>query len=1158
MKKTVSLISLLLALLTALGGFGIFARAADADGTAPSFDFSDGMSAYRAELTPSELLTLISPDAEIGAAEKKYIDTYSGCYFLINDSFSNDVIHALRDGDSLSVCAEEYSYTAANGTSVRWIPTEAKYGNAAAPLTLSEDGKYYCEFTYSEESTHFSVEYSCEIKLPAESVNYLLNFAYREAERGIALEEEYSSVMSDYLERFRKYEEGIAALERYESDMEAYAEYLVLRELYEEDLAEYTKYLAELTEYERKQAEYEKYLKDYNKYLADKAEYDRIYSENIGSMDEYLAYYEQLNRIRSSMYAIENIYTKPRDGLGSLYKALQNKELVAMFEKYKDELTVYGIDPKTIDELSEVADDLNQMLKSYNFARNTSEELAFEFYCKYYSEITYKFNYLYDSMMKIMTPTIFNHICIMVNSEYDAEMAQYKKWRITNVLAHIYLVSRCLDDTESAAGAWHFYDYERNEHTYYFPELLTPKVTISDTNAASPEGLSWPDNPPDFTLPPLPTEPEKVSKPLAPAEMDEPKKPVALDEPVYPGEPIYPGEPPTGLEDIVKTSDIVSALKDGVIQMRDELTEDSVLSFTHTVEKLVSPDGYPVMTVYAHDKTTVLKECIVESEDDITYPAEAPERASDKRYNYTFLGWSASPDELISPSVNEIIFSQKDFCIYAAYAVENRLYNVTWICADGEFTVGYKYGETPAFEGNTEKAPTSTQVFTFEGWSPLPEPITADAVYTAEYSESERKYSAVWNWHEKTLTTYHSFEDIPTAPQVAPYYISGCELFEFSGWSVDTSKPITENTVYNAVYEKKTLVSSTDGEVQLSAHSGFYRVTISSSSADIENLLALAAAEGKRVELNFENAILSFDKSSVSALASAGAKSFSVEYTLDGGLGECTLKVQNAKGKNLSASGEMRLRIPYSSALPNNFLVFEMIKSAKKETPHTFADGYLTFPVKGSSSFVFTRLYSITFAESEHGGTLIDGYLHEAGDKISPLFYPERGYKLGKITVTRADNGVSTIIDSFEGFVMPESDITVTVSFERIQFTVEFVVNGEVISSEKYYLGDIPTVPDVPAEYEENGYRYVFAGWSSTVAAVTHDTVYYAKYNSFLIDMESSGQQTGDELGAFIKFTVIPIAAIVIIVAALTVLLIVYLRKKGKIKKKPNKKVKKH
>ncbi|MBQ7384649.1 MAG: hypothetical protein IJV72_07675 [Clostridia bacterium] len=139
---------------------------------------------------------------------------------------------------------------------------------------------------------------------------------------------------------------------------------------------------------------------------------------------------------------------------------------------------------------------------------------------------------------------------------------------------------------------------------------------------------------------------------------------------------------------------------------------------------------------------------------------------------------------------------------------------------------------------------------------------------------------------------------------------------------------------------------------------------------------------------------------------------------------------------------------------------------------------------------------------------------------------------------------------------MPESDITVTVSFERIQFTVEFVVNGEVISSEKYYLGDIPTVPDVPAEYEENGYRYVFAGWSSTVAAVTHDTVYYAKYNSFLIDMESSGQQTGDELGAFIKFTVIPIAAIVIIVAALTVLLIVYLRKKGKIKKKPNKKVK--
>ena len=112
---------------------------------------------------------------------------------------------------------------------------------------------------------------------------------------------------------------------------------------------------------------------------------------------------------------------------------------------------------------------------------------------------------------------------------------------------------------------------------------------------------------------------------------------------------------------------------------------------------------------------------------------------------------------------------------------------------------------------------------------------------------------------------------------------------------------------------------------------------------------------------------------------------------------------------------------------------------------------------------------------------------------------------------------------------------------------------GKVISSEMYYIGDIPVIPEVPAEYEENGYKYVFAGWSAVVSAVTHDTVYYAKYNSFLIDVESSGQQTGNELAAFIKFTVVPILAVVLIVASLTVILTVFLHKRKKIKKSSSK-----
>lgn len=1149
MKKTASLISLLLILMTLVSLMGIYAHAQESD-TPPSFDFSDGNSSYRAELTPAELLSLLMPKTYISDAEKRYINSYSDCVFLINDGFSNDTLRIRREKDTLSVEAREYSYTAANGTSVRWIPELVRYGESSAPLSDDANGDYLCELSYKEEITHVSVSYFCSVSVPASDAAYLLNFAYREAVAGDELERQYSSVLGEYMERFRQYEEALAALEQYELDLESYEKYLVLRAEYEEELTEYTKYLSELAEYEKKLAEHEQYLKAYDQYLKDKAEYERIYSENIGSMDEYVAYYTRLNKIRQTMYAIENIYTKPREGLGTLYKALQNKELVAMFDKYKDELTIYGIEKKTIEALSDIADDLNELLREYNDARSLSEQAAFDFYVENYADICYMFNYLYDSMMKIMTPTIFNHICILINTEYDPEMAQYKKWRITNVLAHIYLVSRCLDDNVSAEGAWHFFDYERNEHTYYFPELLTPAVTISDTNAANPTGLIWPDNPPDFTLPPVPVEPTKVAKPLAPEYMDAPKAPETVTEPTPPPEPVYPGDPPKGLEELTRTAEIVSALREGSLTKRALPTEPLTLSFTHTVKKLVSPDGLPVMTVYGYDKKTVISEAIISSPEGIIFPVEAPERASDKKYNYSFLGWSLSPDEMILPDAETLFSSDSDFCIYAAYRAEDRLYSVRWITPSGEFTESYKYGETPTFGGNTEKEQTNTTVYSFDGWSPPVERVTEDAEYTAKYLESERKYTVVWKLRDKTLSEKYSYGAIPQPPSVTPYYVVGCDLFEFNGWSADAGAPITADIRLEAIYSKKPLAVADGEQINLESRQSVYRLTVAGSSASLGELISLAAKENKRIEIVFDNATLTFDNTSVKTLATRNAEKISVEYSLDGGQGECTLSVKDKHGADVRVTCEMRLRIPYASALPENFTVYERVKDAKKETPYTFDGGYLTFPVNGTSSFVFTRLYKVSISESEHGGTIADGYLHEAGDKLSLLFYPERGYLVGKITVTRSDNGSSLVIDTPEGFIMPDCDVTVTVSFERIRYTVSFVVKGETVSSEKYYLGDMPAIPDVPTEYEEDGYKYVFAGWSETVSAVTHDTVYYAKYNSFLIDMQSSGQQTGNELGAFIKFTVIPIAAIALIVIALAVLLAVFLRKRSKLRGK--------
>ena len=108
MKKTVSTVSLLLAALMLVGSLGIFSAYATQE-SAKGFDFSAAGSSYCAELTPSELLSLISPDAAATDAEKRYIDSYSECFFFINDTFSNDVTDIVRDNDKITVTAREYS-----------------------------------------------------------------------------------------------------------------------------------------------------------------------------------------------------------------------------------------------------------------------------------------------------------------------------------------------------------------------------------------------------------------------------------------------------------------------------------------------------------------------------------------------------------------------------------------------------------------------------------------------------------------------------------------------------------------------------------------------------------------------------------------------------------------------------------------------------------------------------------------------------------------------------------------------------------------------------------------------------------------------------------------------------------------------------------------
>ncbi len=1162
MKKIFTLVALILVLSMLSSSLLPLSALAPADAIgADDLDFSDPERSTSEEFSPSELLSMLLPEGSFEESEARYLDLSTDSFLLINKSFSNERVNLHFDGeDIIKVSALPYEYVAENGHTVTWTPVRATYRTESVELTVGRDGDYIADIhaTPTEEASVVSVEYSCSISLSSDVVDYVINRAYRDATAAKLAIADYEEVLAAYTEKYLLYQAYLEDLGEYEDAMEEYEAYLSAKAEYERELEAYNKYLSRLAQYERDLASYNSYLAALNKYNIDKAEYDRVYAENQDAINDYLDYYKKLNEINARMYAMESIYMRPDDGMNPLFNALQNKELVVMFERYKDILSMFGVSTATVDRLSAEADELNDLLILYSEERKKPAPAAFNFYVEHYDEICTKFNHLYDSMIEIMKPAIFVKMGAKLELDYKDNPAEgeYKKWRILNVLSQVYLVCRALDDTKNTDGTWSFYTYDGKERTYAFPELLAPNVIISDTNNSSPEGLVWPEEVPPVILPPLPQMPTEVAKPLPPAVVDQPEEVDEVTRPTAPDVVADPGAAPSAPEDFSIYEDIIADLDAGILTERTASPDGAELSFTHSVEKLVAFDNPPIITVYGPDPSIPLSQYTTEADSVLTPPDISPERPSTERYVYTFEGWSLSPDTYL-PVDGHVV--TKDVSIYAYYSRADRLYKITWITPKGEVESYFKYGVLPTFDGDLSKDPTETLVYNFDGWSPALKQVTGDASYTAKYTDSERKYTIIWNYPGKSVTELYPFGRIPTPPTVPIKYISGSSLFMFTGWD---SKPSVTNAdkVYTALYEETLLAEDgSESGVELKESSSGFEITTAGNTVSAGELIALAARSEKKVNLNFGEISLSMDKDAVDSLSKGGAYRISLvtnpeTRSASGEITSLSLQITDQNGAPVRLSrGEVRVSIPTARESVTNYTLYAIRDGgAREKLSYMFADGEISFIAKPNLTFKFIQLYSVTVQSVENGETMLDKLVYEAGSTVTPTYYPAISFEAAEVSILRADTQKTTVLEDKRSFVMPECDVTLIVSYKKLSYTVRFVVNGEEVSSAKYEIGKTPVPPKITEEYTDGEYRYVFAGWSPLIGAVTEDVTYTAKFNTFLGPKTTI--DTGDAWDAFTKQTIIPAIAIGITsIAAIfgVIVLLVSIRKKRK-KKKAN------
>jgi len=181
--------------------------------------------------------------------------------------------------------------------------------------------------------------------------------------------------------------------------------------------------------------------------------------------------------------------------------------------------------------------------------------------------------------------------------------------------------------------------------------------------------------------------------------------------------------------------------------------------------------------------------------DAITVP-EAPAKAADKTYTYTFAGWGENFSEIC---VGDATYTATYTPTYIEYTVEFKDWDGSTISSKT-----YHYGDVVELPAISGRPADEKYTYVFSGWNKTVVDCEGDAVYTARYTPMYINYTVTfldWNGEVISEKTYHYGDTVevpedPTRAQ-ADYY-----TYTFTGWDKEISAACAGNATYTATYEE--------------------------------------------------------------------------------------------------------------------------------------------------------------------------------------------------------------------------------------------------------------------------------------------------------------------------------------------------------------------
>ena len=286
-------------------------------------------------------------------------------------------------------------------------------------------------------------------------------------------------------------------------------------------------------------------------------------------------------------------------------------------------------------------------------------------------------------------------------------------------------------------------------------------------------------------------------------------------------------------ENLVKTEDGYAPLNGKTtLTVKNSQGTDVEIPFPIPAGKVTMP-SYTVTWKSQDGNTTLETDSNVEYNTKPTFNSDAPTKADDAQYTYTFVGWATEANKETGTLEADLPPVTDDVTYYAAFSKTARTYTVTWMPQDGqgnayETDTSVAYNARPSYDGTEPtKAADAEHTYTFAGWATsanqetgtleanLPA-VTADVTYYAAFSKTPRTYTVTWMPQDGQGNAYET--DTSVAYNARPSY-DGTEptkaadaehTYTFVGWAttpnqtsgsaVDALPNVTADVTYYAAF----------------------------------------------------------------------------------------------------------------------------------------------------------------------------------------------------------------------------------------------------------------------------------------------------------------------------------------------------------------------